>query len=199
MRASDLPEAERDAHWERIRHSLEVADEANARLAEGAEERQAAIRAERMAEWQRGREERERAQQRQAGPAPRQRSPAPPMPDKVQIPVHDPATGRVTAIKTYDGHASVSAAVSWEGWVRAEIRQYVERRLTTAADAMAGFAGEVGDDVGKLKKQLGEQAAAITRLAEQLAASDEKLAELERRAAPQPGRPRLVGDESNAA
>lgn len=145
-------------------------------------------------------------------PRPVQRAMAPPMPDKVQIPQHD-SSGRVVAIKSFEGHASVSAAVSWESWVRKEIRSYVDRQIeeVTAGvgQALGQLAREIGGDVRELKKRLAGQDATIARLTEQLAASDaavvdllmqieRRLGALEQPPVPQAGKPRLVGGSDAA-
>lgn len=133
-----------------------------------------------------------------AQPQPKPRpEPSPPEASKVTIPTHDPNTGRVVAVHSFEGR-ELSAGLMWSDWVRNEIRTALDRRVAKLAEDFGGGVGdalrretvklaeEVADDVGALQRQINEQSARIAGL-------ELRLKQAEARTA---GGPRLVEDDA---
>lgn len=120
---------------------------------------------------------------------------APPEADKVTIPTHDPATGRVVAVHSFEG-ATLSTGLMWEKWVKDTIASTLDRRLHDEIwKQIHAFAKAWGEDEAKDWREARDRFAEIERRLERIAALEARLQQLEARSA---APPRLV-ESSDAA
>jgi hypothetical protein len=131
-----------------------------------------------------------------AQPQPKPRAEmAPPEASKVTIPMHGP-DGRIVSISEFSG-ASLSTGLMWEKWVKAEIKAALDRRLYDEIwKQLHVFAKAWGEDEAKDWHAAHDRFAEIERRLERVAALEERLKQLETRAA---AGPRLVQEAPDAA